>query len=170
MMSAMSLSECNLCLAMVTGGAGGENWWGGMFNCLLPYENNNSFDKRQHIYVTVCQFQYSIHNIWLTIYLMFSRYMVSFSPTPEISEEPQAIIWEIFTGEKKRGFHCHNAASWPIFKWNKNGNYFARMTPHTLSIYETPVIMLSAPLYTNVCLVMVLEFKSFELMLFISKY
>ena len=45
------------------------------------------------------------------------RYMVTFSPLMDSREEPQAvIIWEVLTGQKKRGFHCENAAVWPIFK------------------------------------------------------
>ena len=65
--------------------------------------------------------------------------MISFSPTPDISEEPQAIIWDVFTGQRKRSFHCPQPIQWPIFKWNKDGTYFAKMNKDSLSIYETPV-------------------------------
>eukprot|EP00069_Balaena_mysticetus_P004155 bmy_17114T0 len=54
-------------------------------------------------------------------------------------DDPQAIIiWDILTGQKKRGFHCESSAHWPIFKWSHDGKFFARMTLDTLSIYETP--------------------------------
>ncbi|XP_072044108.1 eukaryotic translation initiation factor 3 subunit B-like [Amphiura filiformis] len=67
------------------------------------------------------------------------RYLVTFSPLIDTREEPQAIIiWDIRTGAKRRGFHCENAAQWPIFKWSADGKFFARMTTDTLSIYETP--------------------------------
>ncbi|KAF0037108.1 hypothetical protein F2P81_009982 [Scophthalmus maximus] len=67
------------------------------------------------------------------------RYAVTFSPLMDTKEDPQAIIiWDILTGQKKRGFHCESSAHWPIFKWSHDGKFFARMTPDTLSIYETP--------------------------------
>uniref|UniRef100_A0A6Q2Y1D4 Eukaryotic translation initiation factor 3 subunit B n=1 Tax=Esox lucius TaxID=8010 RepID=A0A6Q2Y1D4_ESOLU len=35
------------------------------------------------------------------------RYVVTFSPLMDTKEDPQAIIiWDILTGQKKRGFHC----------------------------------------------------------------
>ncbi|XP_063444701.1 eukaryotic translation initiation factor 3 subunit B-like [Mytilus trossulus] len=67
------------------------------------------------------------------------RYLVTFSPLQTNSEEPSAIIiWDIRTGQKKRGFHCETQSTWPIFKWNPDGAYFARISPDTLSVYETP--------------------------------
>lgn len=67
------------------------------------------------------------------------RYLVSFSPLLDSKEDPQAIIiWDIRTGQKKRGFHCESQSTWPIFKWNKTGEYFARLGVDTLSVYETP--------------------------------
>ncbi|XP_034087242.1 eukaryotic translation initiation factor 3, subunit Ba [Gymnodraco acuticeps] len=67
------------------------------------------------------------------------RYVVTFSPLMDTKEDPQAIIiWDILTGQKKRGFHCESSAHWPIFKWSHDGKFFARMTLDTLSIYEAP--------------------------------
>lgn len=49
--------------------------------------------------------------------VMSSRYVVTFSPLMDTKEDPQAIIiWDILTGQKKRGFHCESSAHWPIFK------------------------------------------------------
>lgn len=46
------------------------------------------------------------------------RYLVTFSPLQASGEEPNAIIiWDIRTGQKKRGFHCETQSTWPIFKW-----------------------------------------------------
>lgn len=67
------------------------------------------------------------------------KYLVTFSPSADSKDDPKAIIiWDILTGQKKRGFHCENASAWPIFKWSFDGKYFARMSPNTLSVYETP--------------------------------
>ncbi|XP_002736509.1 eukaryotic translation initiation factor 3 subunit B-like [Saccoglossus kowalevskii] len=67
------------------------------------------------------------------------RYMVTFSPLVDKKEDPQAIIiWDIRTGAKRRGFHCENAAQWPIFKWSHDGKYFTRMAIDSLSVYEVP--------------------------------
>ena len=88
----------------------------------------------------------------------YFRYMISFCPTPDVADEPHAVIWELFTGQKKRSFHCDNAASWPIFKWNHNGKYFARLTTDTLSVYETPVSEaphVSAIIHTRYTLIMI---------------
>ena len=63
-----------------------------------------------------------VHSIIITNWAYFCvtfflRYLVTFSPLIDTREEPQAIIiWDIRTGAKKRGFHCENAAQWPIFK------------------------------------------------------
>lgn len=67
------------------------------------------------------------------------RYLVSFSPLQETKDDPQAIIiWDIRTGHKKRSFHCENQSTWPVFKWNNTGEYFARLGTDALSVYETP--------------------------------
>ncbi|XP_067673505.1 eukaryotic translation initiation factor 3 subunit B-like [Haliotis asinina] len=67
------------------------------------------------------------------------RYLVTFSPLQDSHEDPQAIIiWDIRTGQKKRGFHCESQGTWPIFKWNFDGTYFARIGQDTISVYETP--------------------------------
>lgn len=45
------------------------------------------------------------------------RYLVTFSPLPDNKDDPRAIIiWDVRTGQKKRGFSCENASVWPIFK------------------------------------------------------
>lgn len=47
-----------------------------------------------------------------------NRYLVTFSPLTDNREDPQAIIiWDVRTGQKKRGFHCESQTTWPIFKW-----------------------------------------------------
>merc|ERR1712168_1621487 len=67
------------------------------------------------------------------------KYIVTFSPQADTHDDPKAIIiWDILTGQKKRGFHCDNASSWPIFKWSHDCKFFARMSLDTLSVYETP--------------------------------
>ncbi|KAJ8318881.1 hypothetical protein KUTeg_003972 [Tegillarca granosa] len=68
------------------------------------------------------------------------RYLVTFSPIPSGGQEdPQAIIvWDIRTGQKKRGFYCETQSTWPILKWGPDGTYFARIGRDTLSVYETP--------------------------------
>lgn len=51
------------------------------------------------------------------VVVVSSRYVVTFSPLMDTKEDPQAIIiWDILTGQKKRGFHCESSAHWPIFK------------------------------------------------------
>ena len=55
----------------------------------------------------------------LKILFFFFRFMITFSPVPSKADEPQSIvIFDIRTGQKKRGFHCeaHAQATWPIFK------------------------------------------------------
>lgn len=65
--------------------------------------------------------------------------MVTFSPHADTKEDPQAIIvWNILTGEKGRGFHSQTTASWPVFRWSHTGQYFARLQPDLISVYETP--------------------------------
>lgn len=50
-------------------------------------------------------------------HLFYYRYLVTFSPLMGTQDDPQAIIiWDILTGQKKRGFHCESSAHWPIFK------------------------------------------------------
>lgn len=114
------------------------------------------------------------------VFVMVCRYVVTFSPLMDTKEDPQAIIiWDILTGQKKRGFHCESSAHWPIFKsvhsitdlspvivvafewtlmsfvypprWSHDGKFFARMTPDTLSIYETPVSRFTESLKLYFC-------------------
>lgn len=55
--------------------------------------------------------------IAVMVYCSFYRYMVTFSPLVDMKDDPQAIIiWDVLTGQKKRGFHCESSAHWPIFK------------------------------------------------------
>ncbi|XP_043566987.1 eukaryotic translation initiation factor 3, subunit Ba [Chiloscyllium plagiosum] len=84
--------------------------------------------------------RFSHQGVQLIDFSPCERYMVSFSPLMDTKDDPQAIIiWDVLTGQKKRGFHCESSAHWPIFKWSHDGKFFARMTQDTLSIYETPV-------------------------------
>ncbi|XP_076459430.1 eukaryotic translation initiation factor 3 subunit B-like [Babylonia areolata] len=86
------------------------------------------------------QFQRFSHpGVQLIDFSPCERYLVTFSPLRDNREDPQAIIiWDVRTGQKKRGFHCESQTTWPIFKWNPDGSYFARMGPDTISVYETP--------------------------------
>lgn len=55
----------------------------------------------------------------IDISLCVFRFLITFSPVPVKSEEPQSIvIFDIRTGQRKRGFNCetHAQATWPIFK------------------------------------------------------
>uniref|UniRef100_A0A8C9CV64 Eukaryotic translation initiation factor 3 subunit B n=1 Tax=Phocoena sinus TaxID=42100 RepID=A0A8C9CV64_PHOSS len=84
--------------------------------------------------------RFSHQGVQLIDFSPCERYLVTFSPLMDTQDDPQAIIiWDILTGQKKRGFHCESSAHWPIFKWSHDGKFFARMTLDTLSIYETPV-------------------------------
>uniref|UniRef100_A0A452QBU0 Eukaryotic translation initiation factor 3 subunit B n=1 Tax=Ursus americanus TaxID=9643 RepID=A0A452QBU0_URSAM len=83
--------------------------------------------------------RFSHQGVQLIDFSPCERYLVTFSPLMDTQDDPQAIIiWDILTGQKKRGFHCESSAHWPIFKWSHDGKFFARMTLDTLSIYETP--------------------------------
>ncbi|KAI0236576.1 Eukaryotic translation initiation factor 3 subunit B [Lamellibrachia satsuma] len=83
--------------------------------------------------------RFSHHGVQLIDYSPCEKYLVTFSPLADNTEDPQAIIiWDLRTGYKKRGFHSESAAVWPIFRWNHDGRYLARMTTDTLSVYETP--------------------------------
>ncbi|XP_070617473.1 eukaryotic translation initiation factor 3 subunit B [Erythrolamprus reginae] len=83
--------------------------------------------------------RFSHQGVQLIDFSPCERYLVTFSPLMDTQDDPQAIIiWDILTGQKKRGFHCESSAHWPIFKWSHDGKFFARMTSDTLSIYETP--------------------------------
>ncbi|XP_078461177.1 eukaryotic translation initiation factor 3 subunit B [Lampetra fluviatilis] len=83
--------------------------------------------------------RFSHQGVQLIDFSPCERYMVSFSPVIDTREDPQAIIvWDVLTGNKRRGFHCESSTHWPIFKWNPDGKFFARMTQDTLSVYETP--------------------------------
>ncbi|KTG47803.1 hypothetical protein cypCar_00018043 [Cyprinus carpio] len=47
------------------------------------------------------------HTFRLNLFTDFDKYVVTFSPLMDTKEDSQAIIiWDILTGQKKRGFHC----------------------------------------------------------------
>lgn len=76
------------------------------------------------------------------------RYLVTWSHENDPAKE-SAIIWDIKTGEKKRGFAVHRP-SFPIFRWSHDGKYFARFADtkpgseeskagqEAISVFETP--------------------------------
>lgn len=72
------------------------------------------------------------------------NYLVTFSSSLASFDDPNAfIIWDIRTGSKKRSFHADRySILWPVFKWSHDDKYFAGVTQDTLSIYETPSMML----------------------------
>ena len=55
-------------------------------------------------------------------------------------------IWDVISGQLRRGFQAKGATRWPIFKWSSRGVYFARLVGHPvvqsdatkLEVYETP--------------------------------
>jgi translation initiation factor 3 subunit B len=72
------------------------------------------------------------------------RYIVTFSQKAADNDDPQnpqaIIVWDVRTGEKKRGFAKINN-NWPAFSWSHDSRYFARINPEmngALSVYETP--------------------------------
>ncbi|MEQ2181025.1 translation initiation factor eIF-3b like protein [Goodea atripinnis] len=73
------------------------------------------------------------------------RYVVTFSPLMDTKEDPQAIIiWDILTGQKKRGFHCESSAHWPIFKdfsWSPGDNILAFWVPEDKDIPARVTLM-----------------------------
>jgi translation initiation factor 3 subunit B len=82
------------------------------------------------------------------------KYIVTLSAdAPANPQDPQAIIiWDIKTGEKKRGFDVNEGEQergWPVFKWSHDDKYCARLihkkagpdggkAEDMISIYETP--------------------------------
>lgn len=67
--------------------------------------------------VLYCLFLKTSEAVCGIVVVNLSRYVVTFSPVMDTKEDPQAIIiWDILTGQKKRGFHCESSAHWPIFK------------------------------------------------------
>eukprot|EP00039_Didymoeca_costata_P018547 m.333935 g.333935 ORF g.333935 m.333935 type:complete len:656 (+) comp17247_c0_seq1:73-2040(+) len=69
------------------------------------------------------------------------KYIVTWSSdTPSNKNDPQQIIiWDIKSGEKKRGFEAEGDPSWPVFKWSHDDKYFARLKAgEAISIYVTP--------------------------------
>lgn len=76
-------------------------------------------------------------------YIDFSpceRYLVTLSTeAPDTPKDPQAIIiWDIKTGQKKRGFQSVKSDFWPVFKWSHDDKYFAKLGENMISVYETP--------------------------------
>ena len=71
------------------------------------------------------------------------KYLATFSSHMAANDNPQAIIiWDVRTGVRKRSFHAdQEQIIWPVFKWSSD-KYFAKINPDSLSIYETPSMML----------------------------
>ncbi|XP_067938024.1 eukaryotic translation initiation factor 3 subunit B-like [Watersipora subatra] len=71
------------------------------------------------------------------------RYIVTFSPMPvsrsDTGVAESVIVWDIQTGNKKRGFPVDGPTTgWPFLKWSSDGNYFARLQMDAISVYELP--------------------------------
>ncbi|EKX42947.1 translation initiation factor 3, subunit B [Guillardia theta CCMP2712] len=54
-------------------------------------------------------------------------------------EENAIIIWDVRTGEKKRGFKNDGAKDKPVepFKWSHDGKYFAKIADESIQVYST---------------------------------
>lgn len=68
------------------------------------------------------------------------RYLVTLSnEAPDTPKDPQGIIvWDIKTGQKKRGFPLVKSDYWPVFRWSHDDKYFAKLGENLISVYETP--------------------------------
>lgn len=90
-------------------------------------------------------------------YIDFSpceNYIVTLSTSapPQNPQDPQAIvIWDVKTGERKRGFDINpgeQERGWPVFKWSQDDKYCGRLVVKKnsegevedafISVYETP--------------------------------
>lgn len=66
------------------------------------------------------------------------RYIVTFTLAQDNSPDSSGvIIWDSFTGQKKRGFNG-SGGIWPIFQWSHDGQFVARAGNEMLSVYESP--------------------------------
>uniref|UniRef100_A0AAZ3P024 Eukaryotic translation initiation factor 3 subunit B n=1 Tax=Oncorhynchus tshawytscha TaxID=74940 RepID=A0AAZ3P024_ONCTS len=82
------------------------------------------------------------------------RYVVTFSPLMDTKEDPQAIIiWDILTGQKKRGFHCESSSMGLLdkkslkisgikdFSWSPGDNIIAFWVPEDKDIPARVTLM-----------------------------
>uniref|UniRef100_A0AAZ3SC57 Eukaryotic translation initiation factor 3 subunit B n=1 Tax=Oncorhynchus tshawytscha TaxID=74940 RepID=A0AAZ3SC57_ONCTS len=74
------------------------------------------------------------------------RYVVTFSPLMDTKEDPQAIIiWDILTGQKKRGFHCESLTThlsvFMDFSWSPGDNIIAFWVPEDKDIPARVTLM-----------------------------
>jgi len=88
------------------------------------------------------QVQRFLHNnVCLMDFSPCERYLVTLSMAVQGRPETPAIVkfFDIFSGIEKRKFTIENGQTvWPLFKWSHDGKYFARKTPNSIQIYETP--------------------------------
>lgn len=91
---------------------------------------------------------------------MACRYVVTFSPLMDTKEDPQAIIiWDILTGQKKRGFHCESSAHWPIFKSVHYYHCLISLSSLFPYFYNSQIL----PLFLQVCTLRTQQFAQFTL-------
>merc|ERR1711988_1885752 len=69
-------------------------------------------------------------------------YLVTLSPEYQEHDNPKdpqcIVVWDIKTGRKMRGFTAGKQRTWPAFKWSHDDKYFARISEHGISVYQTP--------------------------------
>merc|ERR1712168_229715 len=77
-------------------------------------------------------------NVQLIDFSPNEKYVVTYSPVQDNAQDPSAIIiWDMKSGFKKRGFNA-GGGHWPVFKWSPDGQFVARSTGESLSVYEAP--------------------------------
>ncbi|KRY02007.1 Eukaryotic translation initiation factor 3 subunit B [Trichinella pseudospiralis] len=74
------------------------------------------------------------------------KYIITFSaPKYEnFDSSNSVIVWEIFSGDKKRSFPLtpNMIRPWPYYKWSYDGKFLATLKDETLCIYETETFAL----------------------------
>jgi len=83
------------------------------------------------------------NNVKLMDFSPCERYLVtcSMAVLDENSTETSTTIkfFDIFSGIEKRKFIIEKGQTiWPLFKWSHDGKYYAKKTPNSIQIYETP--------------------------------
>jgi len=67
------------------------------------------------------------------------RYLVTLSMDEQQEASATVKFFDILSGLERRKFIVEKGqVTWPLFKWSHDGKYFAKKTPNSIQIYETP--------------------------------
>jgi len=114
--------------------------WSPLGNYIATYHSQGIILWGSEKFKAIARFEHQ--GVKLLDFSPKENYLVTISSYYQENDNPKdpqgIVVWDIKTGKKLRGFQSQGQVTWPVFQWSYDDKYLARMTPESISVYETP--------------------------------